>query len=297
MSHSSNIPDNIRGSGAVNRLLKTLSTGNNTVLGNSSITDDGTDVCFDGEDLILNFANAGQANTVRSHLSTYDSAGTLTDMVAYDSNTDVLVIGEFNASSALEQINFNIGDGNIHTTWTQTRYEFNAAFNDVDYRYNKSGSGQALEYIAATDLWAFDSNCIFNDGIQPTYINVKTGNTPILDFNKDDNIVDNNVLMALRVGSSTEGITGKSVIRALATEAWDSGTTSAGCDLELRTIPNGSQSPVVRVRVKEDGGFQFIAIKTGTLASPPTGLVNGEIWEDTTDSTTHPIARVSTTVT
>jgi len=102
MSHSSNIPNNIRGSGAVNRLLKTLSTGNNTVLGNSSIRDDGTDVCFDGEDLILNFANAGQANTVRSHLSTYDSAGTLTDMVAYDSNTDVLVIGEFNASSALE---------------------------------------------------------------------------------------------------------------------------------------------------------------------------------------------------
>ena len=136
-----------------------------------------------------------------------------------------------------------------------------------------------------------------DEGAQIRYVNLKTTATPIIDFNRDDDIVDDNVLMAIRVGSSAEGITGKSIIRMVSTEAWDSGTNSAGCDMELRTIPNGSQSPTVRLRVKDDGGVQFVAIKTGTLASPPTGLVNGEIWEDTTDSATHPIARVSTTTT
>ena len=33
-------------------------------------------------------------------------------------------------------------------------------------------------------------------------------------------------------------------------------------------------------------------LPTGTLASPPAGLVTGDTWADTTDSTTHPILRV-----
>lgn len=33
-------------------------------------------------------------------------------------------------------------------------------------------------------------------------------------------------------------------------------------------------------------------LKTGTLATPPTGLVKGDMWLDTTDSSTHPILRV-----
>ena len=33
-------------------------------------------------------------------------------------------------------------------------------------------------------------------------------------------------------------------------------------------------------------------IQTGTLSSPPTGLLQGDMWADTTDSTTHPVVRV-----
>lgn len=33
-------------------------------------------------------------------------------------------------------------------------------------------------------------------------------------------------------------------------------------------------------------------LKTGTLATPPTGLVKGDMWLDTTDSATHPVLRV-----
>lgn len=33
-------------------------------------------------------------------------------------------------------------------------------------------------------------------------------------------------------------------------------------------------------------------LKTGTIATPPTGLVKGDMWLDTTDSNTHPILRV-----
>lgn len=40
-------------------------------------------------------------------------------------------------------------------------------------------------------------------------------------------------------------------------------------------------------------GMEFVALKTGTLASPPSGLFSGESWEDTGDSTDHPIVRIS----
>jgi hypothetical protein len=41
------------------------------------------------------------------------------------------------------------------------------------------------------------------------------------------------------------------------------------------------------------GSFQTTgAMPTGTLASPPLGLLSGDVWADTTDSATHPILRV-----
>ena len=33
-------------------------------------------------------------------------------------------------------------------------------------------------------------------------------------------------------------------------------------------------------------------IKIGTLASPPENMVKGEVWADTTTSSTHPIIRI-----
>lgn len=42
---------------------------------------------------------------------------------------------------------------------------------------------------------------------------------------------------------------------------------------------------------------QHSGYKTGTLASPPSGMIIGEVWADTTDSATHPIYRISTVTT
>ena len=39
--------------------------------------------------------------------------------------------------------------------------------------------------------------------------------------------------------------------------------------------------------------MEFATIKTGTLASPPTGLFVNEIWHDSTDSSNHPIVRIA----
>ena len=44
----------------------------------------------------------------------------------------------------------------------------------------------------------------------------------------------------------------------------------------------------------ESGSIRLVGTKTGTLASPPTGMVANEIWLDTTDSTDHPVIRLST---
>lgn len=41
-----------------------------------------------------------------------------------------------------------------------------------------------------------------------------------------------------------------------------------------------------------DHRVRFVGIKSGTLASPPAGLLTDEAWEDTTDSTTDPILRI-----
>jgi len=39
------------------------------------------------------------------------------------------------------------------------------------------------------------------------------------------------------------------------------------------------------------------ALPNGTLASPPTGMAIGDMWEDTTDSSDHPIVRIATVTT
>lgn len=46
-----------------------------------------------------------------------------------------------------------------------------------------------------------------------------------------------------------------------------------------------------------DNDVDLGAPKTGTIASPPSGLAVGEFWRDTTDSATHPIIRISTVTT
>ena len=43
--------------------------------------------------------------------------------------------------------------------------------------------------------------------------------------------------------------------------------------------------------------LQLHVYPTGTLASPPSGLYPGDVWADTTTSTTHPILRLSTVTT
>lgn len=52
------------------------------------------------------------------------------------------------------------------------------------------------------------------------------------------------------------------------------------------------------LRVNEaETAMEFVALKSGTLASPPSGLHAGEHWLDTTDSANHPIQRISTVIT
>lgn len=79
-----------------------------------------------------------------------------------------------------------------------------------------------------------------------------------------------------------------------------------------RTVSGGvSQTPIVELLDIHDvslyswdkDGILSIArviqndIKTGTLVSPPSGMVIGETWADTTDDSTHPILRRSTVAT
>lgn len=70
---------------------------------------------------------------------------------------------------------------------------------------------------------------------------------------------------------------------------WTSGTVYASIDTSMSRTAEG----IVGFNVSID----LSNAKSGTLASPPAGLVVGEVWSDTTDSATHPIARISTTTT
>ncbi len=51
------------------------------------------------------------------------------------------------------------------------------------------------------------------------------------------------------------------------------------------------------ITILSGDGVTIGGLKSGTLASAPSGLVVDELWEDTTDSATHPIIRMSKTTT
>jgi len=64
------------------------------------------------------------------------------------------------------------------------------------------------------------------------------------------------------------------------------GTGGTSYDQSLNTTDNVSFNSVSANEMEISG-----TIKTGTLASPPAGLISGEFWLDTTDSSTHPLLR------
>ncbi len=69
----------------------------------------------------------------------------------------------------------------------------------------------------------------------------------------------------------------------------------------VTTLPGLSDTPSGYVGQKgrvlyvneAESAMEFIALKTGTLITPPSGLFIGEQWEDITDSANHPIIRTS----
>ena len=72
----------------------------------------------------------------------------------------------------------------------------------------------------------------------------------------------------------------------------------------VTTLTGLSDYPAAHVaqgipRINSGGTGQDFAtlLKSGTLASPPTGMYIGEIWQDTTSSATHPELRISTVTT
>lgn len=71
----------------------------------------------------------------------------------------------------------------------------------------------------------------------------------------------------------------------------DSGTSRIIADAtKTKSVsPDGSKSHEIN-----NSGQLLTGLKSGTLASPPSGLAIDEIWEDTTNSATHPIIRKST---
>lgn len=58
-------------------------------------------------------------------------------------------------------------------------------------------------------------------------------------------------------------------------------------DQSLNTA-NNVQFASLETDALEVGG----ELPTGTLANPPSGLLSGDVWSDTTDSNTYPVIRV-----
>ena len=63
-------------------------------------------------------------------------------------------------------------------------------------------------------------------------------------------------------------------------------------DQRLNTTDNVSFNTVSSNAVNADTMAIGGEMPTGTLTSPPTGLLSGDVWADTTDSSTHPVLRV-----
>jgi len=261
-----------------------------------------------GQDIIFHGQGLGVSNTADGGLKFIDGAGVEHFLVRTNNNSDALAFGPFTDSDT-QTINFNGGTGNIE--WRMElvgadddivtgQYDFNDNFKKRDVNFNKSTSGQWLAYVDATDNVTIDSPLTLTSNLQVNYINQKTTSSPIHDFNRDAAIVDTNPMAVFRIGSPTESITGKAFLRVLATEAWDSVSADNGFEIEMKTAINGGSSPTNRFIIQNDGtlvlgnGNGAIYLKSGTLATPPTGLIDGEVWMDTTDSATHPELRIST---
>lgn len=116
-------------------------------------------------DIYLNRTNAGQVNTARRELQSYDSDGDLATLIALDNSSDALIIGEFNTGQGGQTINFNIGNGTIGTIWSQTAYRFNNTNADIDFYIEKDTSGDALFYNAGDDTFTIGSVTTFQDNV------------------------------------------------------------------------------------------------------------------------------------
>jgi hypothetical protein len=71
-----------------------------------------------------------------------------------------------------------------------------------------------------------------------------------------------------------------------------SGVTTFNGLTDTPSTYTGFKGSPARVNEAETA-LEFITRKSGTLASPPPGLFIGEEWEDTTDSSNHPIIRIA----
>lgn len=73
----------------------------------------------------------------------------------------------------------------------------------------------------------------------------------------------------------------------IGTQQSNSGGGGQAYDQTLNTTDNVRFASIKADSIEVGG-----ELKKGTLQEPPTGLVKGDMWLDTTDSTTHPILRV-----
>src|SRR5690606_26730880 len=63
-------------------------------------------------------------------------------------------------------------------------------------------------------------------------------------------------------------------------------------DQSLNTTDNVKFAGVDATNVTADNLIVTGQVPTGTLATPPAGVLSGDMWADTTDSSTHPVVRV-----
>ncbi|MEE9459613.1 MAG: hypothetical protein V3V84_07620 [Candidatus Bathyarchaeia archaeon] len=105
-------------------------------------------------------------------------------------------------------------------------------------------------------------------------------------------------------GVSTLGITGTffDTPRFFVSDNPAGSNTQFDIDTTSFTVSIGNPVNTVSTTITADtitsaGIAVTQGLKTGTLASPPTGMVIGEDWWDTTGSAVHPVKRTSTVVT
>ena len=99
------------------------------------------------------------------------------------------------------------------------------------------------------------------------------------------NTLNRNTVGTLTLGVVPEGVlTTLPAVQVATIERDLTEFHSQNIELDVTSVTNNLES----------GSIRLVGTKTGTLASPPTGMVANEIWLDTTDSTDHPVIRLST---